>query len=51
MSDPVLLMEILSPSDAQQTWANVWAYATIPSVTEILVVSGTASEYRTAALV
>ncbi|HEY6433248.1 MAG TPA: Uma2 family endonuclease, partial [Acetobacteraceae bacterium] len=41
MSDPVLLVEILSPSNAEQTWANVWAYATIPTVTEILVVSST----------
>ncbi len=41
MSDPVLLVEILSPSNAEQTWANVWAYATIPTVTEILVISST----------
>ncbi len=41
MSNPVLLVEILSPSNAEQTWANVWAYATIPTVAEILVVSST----------
>jgi len=38
----VLLIEILSPSNARETWANVWAYATIPSVSEILVLSSTA---------
>lgn len=42
LSEPVLVIEILSPSNAEQTWANVWAYTTIPSVTEILVVSSTA---------
>ena len=40
-TDPVLVVEILSPSNAEQTWANVWAYTTIPSVTEILVVAST----------
>jgi Uma2 family endonuclease len=34
---PVLLVEILSPSNQADTWANVWAYTTIPSVREILV--------------
>jgi Uma2 family endonuclease len=33
----VLLIEILSPSNQAETWANVWTYATIPSVKEILV--------------
>jgi Uma2 family endonuclease len=42
MIEPVLLIEILSPSNAEQTWENVWAYTTIPSVTEILVLSSTA---------
>ncbi|MGO9720338.1 MAG: Uma2 family endonuclease [Methylocella sp.] len=37
LSDPVLLIEILSPSNQAETWANVWAYTTIPSVQEILV--------------
>ncbi len=37
LADPVLLVEILSPSNQADTWANVWAYATIPSVREILV--------------
>ena len=38
---PVLLVETLSRSNARQTWANVWSYATIPSVSEILVVWST----------
>jgi Uma2 family endonuclease len=39
---PVLLVEILAPSNADETWANVWSYTTIPSVREILVISSTA---------
>ncbi|MGH7122367.1 MAG: Uma2 family endonuclease [Acetobacteraceae bacterium] len=38
LADPVLVVEILSPSNQAETWANVWAYTTIPSVQEILVV-------------
>ena len=38
VSDPVLIVEILSPSNQSETWANVWAYTTIPSVQEIVVV-------------
>lgn len=34
---PLLLIEILSPSNKADTWANVWSYVTIPSVAEILV--------------
>lgn len=37
LADPVLLVEILSPSNQAETWGNVWAYTTIPSVQEILV--------------
>ncbi len=37
LTDPVLVVEILSPSNQPETWANVWTYATIPSVREILV--------------
>jgi Uma2 family endonuclease len=37
LPDPVLLVEILSRSNARDTRANVWAYTTIPSVQEILV--------------
>jgi Uma2 family endonuclease len=38
LTDPVLLIEILSHSNRAETWSNVWAYTTIPSVREILVV-------------
>ena len=37
LSEPVLIVEILSPSNQAETWANVWTYTTIPSVREILV--------------
>ena len=37
LADPVLIVEILSPGNEAETWANVWAYTTIPSVREILV--------------
>lgn len=42
LTDPVLIVEILSPSNQTETWANVWAYTTIPSVREILVLRATA---------
>ncbi len=41
LADPVLLVEVLSPSNALKTRANVWAYATIPSVKEVLILSST----------
>jgi Uma2 family endonuclease len=37
LADPVLLVEILSPSNQPKTWSNVWAYTSIPSVRELLV--------------
>ena len=37
LPDPVLLVEVLSPGNEADTWENVWAYSTIPSVQEILV--------------
>lgn len=37
LPDPLLAVEILSPGNAPKTWANVWAYITIPSVQEVLV--------------
>lgn len=37
VSEPVLVIEILSPSNHAETWNNVWTYVTIPSVSEILV--------------
>ncbi len=39
--DPVVLIEILSPSNASITRDNVWAYTTIPSVIEILLLGST----------
>jgi Uma2 family endonuclease len=39
--EPVLVIEILSPSNEAQTRANIWTYTTIPSVTEILAVHST----------
>ncbi len=39
MTAPVLVVEILSPNNQRETWANVWTYATIPSVQEILVLN------------
>jgi Uma2 family endonuclease len=36
--EPVLLIEILSPTNHAETWRNVWAYLTIPALREILVV-------------
>jgi Uma2 family endonuclease len=38
LRDPVLVIEILSPSNVRETRMNVWTYTTIPSVLEILVV-------------
>jgi Uma2 family endonuclease len=37
LREPLVLIEILSPSNKADTWANVWSYVTIPSVREILV--------------
>jgi Uma2 family endonuclease len=37
LTDPVLVVEILSPSNAAETWSNIWTYTTIPSVREILI--------------
>jgi Uma2 family endonuclease len=41
LADPVLLIEILSPSNQAKTWSNVRAYTSIPSVQEILVLHST----------
>jgi Uma2 family endonuclease len=38
ISEPVLMVEILSPTNKSETWTNIWSYATIPSVKEILVI-------------
>jgi Uma2 family endonuclease len=37
LADPVLLIEILSPSNQADTWSNVWTYTSLPSVREILI--------------
>jgi Uma2 family endonuclease len=39
--DPILLVEVLSPGNATETWDNVMAYTTLPSVQEILIVHST----------
>ena len=41
LPEPVVLIEILSPSNEAETRANVWAYTTIPSVAEIAVAGST----------
>jgi Uma2 family endonuclease len=42
VSNPVLIVEILSPSKRAETWQNVWSFTTIPSLREILILSSTA---------
>lgn len=44
MPEPLLLIEILSPSNEAETWANIWAYTTIPTVAEMLAVHSTRIE-------
>lgn len=44
MPEPLILIEILSPSNEAETWDNVWTYLTIPSVMEVLVVNSTRIE-------
>jgi Uma2 family endonuclease len=44
VTEPVLLVEILAPSNEAETRANIWAYTTIPSVRELLVVHSTRIE-------
>jgi Uma2 family endonuclease len=41
MHEPLVLIEILSPTNVSKTRANVRAYRTIPTVTEILVLHST----------
>ena len=38
LPDPILLIEILSPSNYRKTWSNIPLYATLPSLQEILIV-------------
>jgi Uma2 family endonuclease len=42
MPDPLLLIEILSPGNASDTWSNIPLYASIPTVQEIVIVHSTA---------
>ncbi len=42
MHEPLVLIEILSPSNVSRTRANVRAYTTIPTVAEIVVLRSTA---------
>jgi Uma2 family endonuclease len=37
LREPLVVVEILSPSNDRDTWHNVWSYTTIPSILEILV--------------
>lgn len=41
LPDPILLIEILSPGNTRDTWGNVWAYTTIPTVAEIVLLHST----------
>ena len=41
LTDPTLVVEILSPSNESETRENVWAYSTIPTVREILLIRST----------
>jgi Uma2 family endonuclease len=42
--EPILLVEILSPSNEAKTRSNIWTYTTIPSVQEILAVRSSRME-------
>ncbi|MDX2157004.1 MAG: Uma2 family endonuclease [Hyphomicrobiaceae bacterium] len=39
LTNPILIVEILSAGNKQKTWTNVWAFASIPSLREILILS------------
>lgn len=39
--EPIILVEILSPSNEPETRANVWTYTTLPTVREILLIRST----------
>ncbi len=41
IDNPVVVIELLSPSNKRATWSNIWAYTSIPSVREILVLHTT----------
>lgn len=44
IQNPILLIEILSPGNAKETWLNVQAYTKIASVEEILIFDSTKME-------
>jgi Uma2 family endonuclease len=44
LPEPVLLLEILSASNEAESWANIWTYISIPSVTEIVAIHSTRIE-------
>ena len=44
VAEPILLIEILSPSNAADTYENIRAYATLPSIAELVVVHSTRME-------
>lgn len=37
LPEPLVIVEILSPTNESDTWENVWTYVSIPSVQEVLV--------------
>ena len=41
MPDPILLVEVLSPTNEADTWSNIPLYASVPTVLEILIVDST----------
>ncbi len=44
VAEPILLIEVLSPSNSADTYENIRAYATLPSVAELLVMHSTRIE-------
>lgn len=42
--DPIVLIEVLTPSNAKDIWDNVPRYASVPTVVEILLVDSTKIE-------
>ena len=41
LTEPILIVEVPSPSNEAETRENVWAYTTIPTVREILLIRST----------
>ncbi len=37
LQEPILMAEIISPSNTRETWSNIYTYTSIPSVRDILV--------------